>query len=126
MIVYLTVALIGGAFIGFLLGQHTEHETGQRLVDYLKAELAHYRKQYDVATDRLVHAHLEERALIPPRPVEPKPILPLPPELQQIVDEWENPEVRANVAARIQRMLDEGRGVPAIMRSFENGDVTTL
>ena len=44
-----------------------------------------------------------------PEAAEPVVVTPLPPELQELVDEWTSPDVRASVEDRIRRL--QGRGL---------------
>jgi len=88
---------------------------------FLQRELVYYRTELATAQDRLVHAHLEDRALIPPRPVETEPPKPLPPELAETVAEWESPEARQAMETKLRTMyFDRGWGVQAILKSLEN------
>lgn len=100
-------ALVAGLIIGAALTWFVHRDE----LEYLRRELAQ-------ATDRLAHARIEKGAEIAPRPVEYEPPEPLPAELQQIVNEWEDPESRAVTESKIRGWIAEGWGNEAILRQF--------
>lgn len=70
------------------------------------------------AYDRLYSAW-REGAVIPP-PEKPEiPEAPLAPELQEHVDKWEAPDVRAKVEANIRRRINAGRTVDQVLMDLE-------
>lgn len=83
-------------------------------------EMRWLREELRIAQDRLLHAWRDDRAVIPPRPIDVVPEEPLPPELQAAVEEWESAESRATQTARFRAALAQGRGVPAILLDEEN------
>lgn len=86
-----------------------------------RQELAYLRAELRIAQDRLLHAWRDDRAVIPPRPVEVEPQKPLPPELQELVNEWESPQARADLETRLRGLyFDKGWGVQAILKQQEN------
>lgn len=85
-----------------------------------RGELAYLRSELTMAQDRLLGAW-HAKAAIPPRPTEPEPPPePLPIDLQEMVDEWESPESRATMEAKIRGRMAQGWGVQAILRQAEN------
>lgn len=102
--------------IGFVLGA----VVWAPVFEYLRRELAYYRKELATAQDRLVHAWRDDKAIIPPRPVEIRPPTPLPADLLEVVNEWESPETRAQVESQIREMYDKGHGVQAILMHMQN------
>jgi hypothetical protein len=107
--------------LGFVVGAALVYFFERPVREHLTSELAYYRKELATAQDRLVHAHLEDRALIPPRPVAVEPQKPLPPELQEAVNDWESPEARATAEANLRSLyFDKGWGVMAILRHLED------
>lgn len=86
-----------------------------------RAEMQYLREENRIAQDRLLHAWRDDRAVIPPRPVEVEPQKPLPPELQELVNEWESPQSRADLETRLRGLyFDKGWGVQAILKQQEN------
>jgi len=99
---------------GLLLGAFAAYWLQRAELRYLRAELA-------IAQDRLLHAWRDDKAVIPPRPIEVEPPKPLPPELAELVTEWESPEARATMEARLRHQyFERGWGVKAILRQQEN------
>jgi hypothetical protein len=95
--------------VGLVLGVTLTYYVHREEVRYLRHELR-------VAHAQIAHAVIHERAMVPAR-VEPVPEPePLPGELRDIIDEWEDPESRAVQEARVRGWLAEGWGVPAIKR----------
>lgn len=107
----MVVALMGVAF--FVAGWWAAKLEGRENVGWLRRELA-------VANDRL-HAAWKDGAVIPPRPSEPLPPPPaLPPALQEVVDEWEDPSVRADVEARLRHLhFEQKLGVQACILEID-------
>lgn len=84
-------------------------------------ELAYLRKELAIAQDRLLHAWRDDRATIPPRPVDLVPPEKLPPQLQECVAEWESPEARATEEAKLRSLyFEKGWKVDAILRWRED------
>lgn len=105
VIVFTAGLLLGGAAVWWLQRQ----------------ELTYLRKENQVATDRLLHAWREEKAVIPPRPQEVRAVPKLPSELQATVDEWETEESRAVMEQRIRHLhFDRGMGVMAVLKQLED------
>lgn len=118
MTVTVTLGLMLGAFFA---GAATVYFFEKPVRDFLQSELAYYRKELATAQDRLVHAWRDDKAVIPPRPVVVEPPKALPPELQEVVDEWESPETRANAEQQLRVMyFDRGWGIPAILRHLQD------
>lgn len=91
------------------------------VVAHLKDELHWARQEIATATDRLLHAWREDKAVIPPRPPEPvPPPEPLPRELQAEVDQWESPESRAVLEQKIRAMLARGMQPAGILLALDN------
>lgn len=86
----------------------------------VREEIRYLRRELTTATDRLIHARLERGAEVPPRPIETPPPPPLPPELQEIVNQWESPESRMNEEIRIRGLMERGYSTLAILKHYEN------
>lgn len=100
--------------LGLLLGATATYWLQRAELRYLRSELA-------IAQDRLLHAWKDDKAVIPPRPVEVTPPPPLPSELMEYVTEWESPDAQATMEARLRHeYFERGRGVMAIMWDLEN------
>lgn len=85
-----------------------------------RAELVYLRKELAIAQDRLLHAWRDEKAVIPARPSEPTKMLPLPKELQEAVDEWDDPETKAAIASKLREAhFDRGLGILAALKELE-------
>ena len=107
--------------LGFVAGAAMVYFFEQPVRAHLQSELAYYRKELATAQDRLVHAWRDDKAVIPPRPVAVEPPKPLPPELQDAVNEWESPEARSAAEAQLRSLyFEKGWGVPAILRHLQN------
>lgn len=106
--------LVISLLVGLLLGAGGTWWLREREMGWLRKELT-------LATDRLAHAHIDKGALIPPRPVEVKPVEPLPTEIQELVNEWESLETRERMAAKYRAQLDEGRSIMSILRDAQDG-----
>jgi hypothetical protein len=103
--------------LGFIVGAAVVAVLGRPVLTHLQSELAYYRTELATAQDRLVHAWREDKAIIPARPVKVEPPKPLPPELQDAVNEWESPETRANQESYVRGLyFEKGWGVPAILK----------
>ena len=101
-------------FAGFLLGAF-----GVWWVQ--REEIAYLRREKAIADDRLLHAWRDDKAVIPPRPVDTKPPEALPIELQECVSEWESPEARAAEESHLRELyFTRGWGVKAILKDREN------
>lgn len=106
----LLVGLVVGAGAAWYTGRRELGAvvTGHRsLVEALNETVATLRKDLHIAEDRLYHAW-HEKAIIPPRPVDQKPLPPLPIECAEEVAQWESAEVRANVQHRLQELVASG------------------
>lgn len=98
---------------GAMLGAVSVWLLREREMHFLRTELT-------MASDRLLHAW-KDGATIPPRPVEVAPPPPLPPQLMELVTEWESPEARATMEAKLRGLyFDRGWGVTAILKQQEN------
>jgi len=85
-----------------------------------RTEIRYLRDELRVAQDRLLHAW-HDKAIIPPRPQEVKPPEPLPPELMDLVKDFESPEGQAAMEAKLRSMhFGQGRSVGAILRQMED------
>lgn len=86
-----------------------------------RAEIRYLRDELRIASDRLLHAWRDDKAVIPPRPVPVEPPKPLPPELADMVAEWESPEAQAAMETKLRGLyFDRGWGVQAILRQAED------
>lgn len=86
-----------------------------------RAELIYLRTELRLAQDRLLAAWRDDRAIIPPRPEVIEPPKPLPPELVELVAEWESPEARQAMESKLRGLyFDRGWGVQAILKQQEN------
>lgn len=100
--------------VGLLLGALGVWLLREREMRYLREELK-------IAQDRLLHAWRDEKAIIPPRPTVIEPPKPLPPELMEMVAEWESPEAQATQEAKLRSLyFERGWGVQAILRAAED------
>ena len=107
--------------LGFLVGAAMVYLMERPVRAHLQSELAYYRQELVTAQDRLLHAWREDRAVIPPRPVAVELPKPLPPELQDAVNEWESAEGRAAAEANLRSLyFEKGWGVPAILKHLQN------
>lgn len=106
VLIFAAGILLGGAAVWWLQRQ----------------ELTHLRREYQIATDRLLHAWKADNAVIPPRPpTEIKAIPKLPSELQATVDEWEDPESRAIMEQKVRHLhFERGLGVLGVLKELEN------
>ena len=83
-----------------------------------RGELGYLREELKVAHAQIAHAVIQERALIPPR-IEPvEPIKPLTKELQDCVDQWDEPESRAVEEAKIRGWLADDHSIKSILRQY--------
>ena len=111
LVAFLT-GLIAGGSVAWLARGDT--------VRVLTAQLRESRLAEALATDRLVHAW-KDGAHVPPRPVEPgPPPQPLPKDLQDYVNQWEDPEHRAEEEAKIRAMQARGLSSVAILMQLDN------
>ena len=102
-------------FIGLLAGFVAAWLARREAVAILREELRRSREAEVVAADRLLAAW-KEGAVVPPRPpAEPFRQLPLPEALREEVDQWADPEVRAEVEAKIRKLQAEGLAQEAII-----------
>lgn len=94
--------------VGVLLGAGIVGAVGWPIVRDLRHDLR-------IAHDRLYGAW-QAGAQIPAAPdEEPRlELVPLPPELQALVDEWSSPDVRAQVEVQIRRLQGRGMNVSEI------------
>ena len=105
----MTLAIV--AVLGLLLGGTAIWFVQRPRILYLERELR-------TATDRLVHAW-KEGAVIPAREVEePEPVA-IPKDLQEEIDQWDDPESKAVARAQIEQMLREGKSQALILRALE-------
>jgi len=112
MVIGLVVA--GVMLVGLVAGALCSWWVNRGETVYLRAELA-------IAQDRLLHAWRDDKAVIPPRPIPVEPPKPLPPELAELVAEWESPEARATMEAKLRHQyFERGWGVKAILRDAED------
>lgn len=112
----LVIAWLLGIGIGALLAWWAQRP----VIVLLEQQLAQSKKAEETATDRLVHAW-REGATIPPRPSPPPPPLePLPPELQQELNDWEDGEHRAILEAQMRAGLAQGKSSVAILLELDN------
>lgn len=110
------VAVVAGLAAGAVLAWLA----ARAVIAQLEGAVDWHRKQEQVATDRLVHAW-KDGAVVPPRPADPTPAPdPLPEELQTELDQWDDPEHRAMLEARMRDGLQRGRGVTAILMELDN------
>lgn len=108
----LLAAYLVGVMFGWLMQRGS--------ISVLREQLHDARQAEALATDRLLHAW-KDGATIPPRPVElPPPPGPLPAELLEEINQWEDPEHRAMLEARFRAELATGKGVPAILLALDN------
>lgn len=82
-------------------------------------QMSYLRKELTGTHAQIAHAVLQEGTFVPPLTEEIQPAKPLPPELQSVVDEWEDAESRAVEEGKIRRWLSEDWGVKAILRQYE-------
>lgn len=86
-----------------------------------RAEITYLRREYQIATDRLLHAWRADNAVIPPRPQEVRAVPKLPSELQLAVDEWEDPESRVVMEQKVRHLhFERGLTVLGVLRELEN------
>lgn len=97
--------------VGLVLGAIGTWFIGRDDKNYLRDELK-------VAHAQIAHAVIQEGAQIPARFEAPEPVEPLTKELQECVEQWEDPENQAIEEAKIRRYQDEGYGIPAILRQY--------
>lgn len=90
---------------------------------FLLLELRDAKREKKIAEDRL-YAAWKEGALIPPRP-EPadsapeEPPTPIPVELRDLVDRWEDDFARTKAEQELRHFLDEGWSEARIRRHYE-------
>jgi flagellar biosynthesis/type III secretory pathway M-ring protein FliF/YscJ len=108
LVISLTVGLVLGWLMIFPLVRLLRHEREEA------------RKAEQVATDRLLAAW-RDGAVVPPRPSESVPPPdPLPVELQEEINQWEDPEHRQALEMEFRTRLGQGLGVAAILREQED------
>ena len=112
----LPVAVVVGIVVGLVGGWYLTWPVTR----VLRTELDRARKAEELATDRLVHAW-KEGAQIPPRPTEPGPPLqPLPQDLADHVDQWDDPEHKAELEGHIRALQARGLSSTAILMHLDN------
>jgi hypothetical protein len=87
----------------------------------LVSELRRERARADTAEDRL-YAAWKEGHVIPPRPESmpaPEPPAPIPAELRDLVDRWDDPLAREKAELELRGLLTQGRSVASILREYE-------
>lgn len=107
--------------IGFAVGAAMVYLLLRPVRVHLERELAYYRKELATAQDRLLHAWRDDKAIIPPRPLEIRAPEKLPVELQAVVDEWEDPESRAVMEQKVRNLhFARGLGVMGVLKALED------
>lgn len=95
--------------VGLAVGAVACYYLQRPALEYLKAEVKVARREVQEATDRLLYSFKNENLVPAPRPIEaPPPPQPLPPVLQAEVNQWESPESRLAVEAKIRGMMQKG------------------
>ncbi len=74
-------------------------------------------KDLHVAEDRL-YAAWQDKAIIPPRPVDVRPAVPLEPELLDEINQWEKAETRAAVESRLRELRGQGLSPAAAVHQY--------
>ena len=100
------------ASVGWVVGMAGCYVMHYQQMSYLRSELKGTHAQ-------IAHAVLQEGTFVPPITEEIEQPKPLPPELQSVVDEWEDADSRAVEEAKIRQWQVDGWGVKAILRQYE-------
>lgn len=89
--------------------------------EMVAAELRRERARADQAEDRL-YAAWKDGHQVPPRPEETvpqEPPAPIPADLRDLVDRWDDPFAREKAELEIRGLLTQGRSAASILREYE-------
>lgn len=107
--------------LGLLVGALLVAGAGWPLLGYLRQELVYYRRELATAQDRLLYAWRDDKVVPAPRPIDAVPEKPLPPELMDVVNEWESPDARAAAEKQLRHLyFNREWGVQAILKHLQD------